>query len=275
MPLRHLYLQNNGLGPQAGARIAAALHELAQRKRKVGADAYMLETVICGRNRLEDGSMAEWARALAAHAQSLHTVRMVQNGIRPAGVEALLRDGLASCRELRELDLQDNTFTHRGAAQLAGCVAGWPRLRELAVSDCLLSARGSRALVEALSQGGNTVLEVLRLQYNEMEADGLASLAGAMANAANMLPALMQLELNGNRFDDDDAAVDTIRDVLDQRGGELDELDDLEDVTSDEESEGEFSERDEEDDGENSVAERERVEHEAEALADALERVSA
>ena len=129
-PLRHLILTNNGLGPEAGAKIAAALTTLAARKKHAGAGgAPKLETVVCGRNRLENGSMAAWAGAYAAHAPGLVEVKMVQNGIRQEGVAQLLRTGLVHATGLRVLDLQDNTFTAMGARALSEVVGGWSELR--------------------------------------------------------------------------------------------------------------------------------------------------
>jgi len=107
-PLRHLYLNNNGLGPAAGTLVAEALEKLAERKaaaRRDGQDVPELETVVCGRNRLEAGSMAAWVRAYRAN-KSVRVVKMVQNGIRPEGVKLLIGEGLAHCKELRVLDLQ-------------------------------------------------------------------------------------------------------------------------------------------------------------------------
>ncbi|MCJ1419772.1 hypothetical protein MMC32_006128, partial [Xylographa parallela] len=113
VPLRHLVLNNNGLGPHAGALIAGALEALAARKeeaRRAGRHVPPLETIVCGRNRLESGSMAAWARALRRH-PGVRVVRMTQNGIRQEGIATLLREGLSGCEGLEVLDLQDNTFT--------------------------------------------------------------------------------------------------------------------------------------------------------------------
>lgn len=76
--LQHLHLQNNGMGPEAGARMARAL-----ARNSKGA----LQTLICGRNRLENGSVAAWIECFAAHKQDLRVVKMPQNGIRPEGIE--------------------------------------------------------------------------------------------------------------------------------------------------------------------------------------------
>ncbi|KAJ9646573.1 Ran GAP Rna1 [Coniosporium tulheliwenetii] len=228
VPLRHLILNNNGLGPAAGTLVANALSELAEKKaaaRKEGGDGSNdvpdLETVICGRNRLENGSMAAWAKAFAAHT-GVREVKMVQNGIRQEGITLLLKEGLRHAAGLRTLDLQDNTFTAMGARALGGVM-----------------------LATALGEGKNQALEVLRLQFNDIDAKGVKGVADALEK----MPKLRRVELNGNKFSEEDVAVDRLREVLSERkenGGEdadaadedywgLDELDELEDEDEDEE----------------------------------------
>ncbi|OQO04235.1 hypothetical protein B0A48_10846 [Cryoendolithus antarcticus] len=254
VPLRHLYLNNNGLGPAAGTLVAQSLEQLAARKaeaRKDGQQVPDLETVVCGRNRLEAGSMAAWAKAFSAHGK-VKTVKMVQNGIRIEGIVTLLKDGLAKCTGLEVLDLQDNTFTLKAAKTLAEVLPAWPSLMELAVGDCLLSARGGVAVAEALGKGSNGKVEVLRLGFNEIDAKGLAALVKAAEGKA--LPRLRRVELNGNKFSEDDENIEALQTILSARKDEsedtdaypgldhedenswgLDELDELEDEDSDDE----------------------------------------
>lgn len=250
MPLRHLILNNNGLGPAAGVLIADALTTLAAKKeaaRREAKEVPDLETIICGRNRLESGSMAAWAKAYAAH-KGVKEVKMVQNGIRQEGITHLLTNGFSHSSKLEILDLQDNTFTAMGAKALSNVVGSWTELKELGVGDCLLSGRGGLALAAALQQGKNTKLEVLRLQFNEINSKGLAGLA----EAHSKLPALRRIELNGNKFDEEDPSIAKLREVLEQRkeaadgvGQDddeywgLDELDELESDDEDEEDEDE------------------------------------
>ena len=190
--------------------------------------------------------MGAWAKAYAAH-RCVREVKMVQNGIRQEGITHLLKDGLSHASQLRVLDLQDNTFTALGARALSDVVGGWTQLQELGVGDCLLSGRGSVMLGKALQKGNNAKLEVLRLQFNEIDAKGVKGLA----DAHEKLPALRRVELNGNRFNEDDEGVEKLREVLEARKekadgvGEddeecwgLDELDELEDESDEEEEEG-------------------------------------
>ena len=269
VPLKHLILQNNGLGPNAGALIANALIALAERKeeaRKSGKEVANLETIICGRNRLESGSMAAWAKAYRAH-RKVKTVKMVQNGIRQDGISLLLTDGLVWCEELEVLDLQDNTFTITGARALSQVVKGWQQIKELGVGDSLLGSRGAVLLAEALGKGDNALLEVLRLQYNEIESRGVKAL---LVVAQDKLAKLRRVELNGNKFSEDDEPVEGLRLLLEERKEEagdvegewgLDELSDLEEE-SEEEEDDDDEDVDEAEDDEDEVEKEEQKEAE-------------
>lgn len=225
IPLKHLHLQNNGMGPEAGARMARALSK----------NAASLETIICGRNRLENGSVPAWTECFTAHKNTLKIVKMPQNGIRPEGIEQLMRDGLSQCQTLETIDLQDNTFTAKGSAALATALPIWSNLQELAVGDCLLSGRGGIAVAEALQKGHNKSLKTIRLQYNEINAQGLKAFATAIKLG---LPVLELIELNGNKFGEEDESLITLRDLFEERDkGDIDELDNLEEDTDDEEDE--------------------------------------
>ncbi|KAI5209022.1 RNI-like protein [Aureobasidium subglaciale] len=249
VPLQHLILNNNGLGPAAGVIVADALTTLAEKKeqaRRDGKTVPHLETVICGRNRLETGSMNAWAKAYSIN-NKVKTVRMVQNGIRPEGISALLQNGLGKCTALQVLDLQDNTFTAMGGRALADVVANWSSIKELAVGDCLLSNRGALMLAEALKSGKNKTLQTLRLQYNEIAAKGVEALCKVAQTDA--LFVLQRVELNGNKFLEEDTNVEALKTLLDERREEnapdadeddetwgIDELDDLEEDSDDEDN---------------------------------------
>ena len=260
-PLRYLFLNNNGLGPAAGVLVADALTALASKKaaaRAAGTAVPDLETVICGRNRLENGSMAAWAKAYAAN-NGVRTIKMTQNGIRQEGITHLLSHGVTHLSRLDTLDLQDNTFTAMGATALSKVVGNWTELRELGVGDCLLSARGGVALANALSKGNNKKVEVLRLQFNDINAKGVAGLAAA---APEKLPALRRVELNGNKFEEEDASIAKLRDLLEERkeaSGEnedddeywgLDELDELDSEDEDDEDSDDEAKKADDDDEE-------------------------
>lgn len=253
VPLRHLYLNNNGLGPAAGALVAEALTKLAENKaaaRKEGKDVPDLETVICGRNRLETGSMKAWCKAYEANC-NVRTVKMVQNGIWQEGITMLLKDGLSKCSKLEVLDLQDNTFTVKAATMFCNVLPSWPAIVDLGVGDCLFSARGGRRLGATLAEAKNTRLEVLRLQYDEIDAKGVEAIVNA-ALSGKALPRLRRVELNGNKFSEEDPNIEKLQELLSKRKEDsaadyphvdeddedawgVDELDELEDEDSEEE----------------------------------------
>ncbi|KAJ5162275.1 Ran GTPase-activating protein 1 [Penicillium capsulatum] len=292
-PLRHLILNNNGLGPAAGTLVADALSKLAERKeeaRKDGKEITLLESIVCGRNRLENGSMEAWARAYEKHAAGMKSVKMTQNGIRQEGITHLLKNGLRHASSLEVLDLQDNTFTIMASTALATVLAGWPALRELGVSDCLLSARGGVKVAQALAANKNQSIQTLRMQYNEIKAEGVKELVHAAKTA---LPSLRRVELNGNIFSDEDPNIADLRELLEARQDEhgskfdkedtwgVDELDELEEEDSEEEEEeaGEEEEEEEEAKAEKDLKDTERAEEEkvaqksdkdVDALADVL-----
>ncbi|KAI5952727.1 RNA1 [Candida jiufengensis] len=230
--LDHLILSNNGMGPFAGARIGGSLFKLSNAKKEKKYSS--LKTFICGRNRLENGSINYLAVGLRNH-EDLETVRLYQNGIRPAGISKLIEKGLSHNKKLKVLDLQDNTITTSGAIKLAESISNWPDLVELNLNDSLLKNKGSLEVVRALSKDKKEKLTILKLQYNELESDSLIVLAELISDK---LPNLKSLELNGNRFEEDSEHLTTITDIFEERGfGELDELDELEELDSEEEDE--------------------------------------
>ena len=251
--LQTLRLNNNGLGLGGGAMIAQALQASADHAKAEGR-ASSLRTIICGRNRLEDGSSEALARAFSSHG-TLEVVRMPQNGIRPDGIRTIVQ-GLEHCKNLRHLDLQDNTFTVKGSKALAKALPSWPQLEILNVSDCLLSKKGGAAVFTALQRGDNKQIKELLLQYNEIQADGVHILAQAIKEHLNLLE---KLELNGNRFEEDDAVVEVLKEALAAWDHEdaLDELDEMEEIDS----------ADEEDDDEEEEEEAELVKEAEEAEA--------
>ena len=229
----------------------SCLHEKKVAARLEGKEVPDLETVICGRNRLESGSMLAWAKAYSLHT-GLKEVKMVQNGIRTEGTVALIKDGLKNAKGLRILDLQDNLFTIKGVRALADAVQQWPEIEELGASDTLWGAKGAGVLAKALKKGQNKKMTVMRLQYNDINAKGLEELTDAIKTS---LPALQKIELNGNKFSEDDVSIMDLRELLDERkekmaGDVIDEeawgLDELDELESDDEDEEEDESEEEE-----------------------------
>lgn len=228
-----LKLTNNGMGPAGGTVIAKALLENA----KATAPNPKITTVICGRNRLENGAAPHFAEAYAALGASLKEVKMVQNGIRMEGISALAK-GLRSCPNLEVLDLQDNTAASIGSRAIASSLKSWPNLKHLNLSDCLLRPQGAISIMNALMNGKNTALESLKLQSDEVDARAVSILADAVKVH---LKSLSVVELNGNRVEEDDESMVKLREALEANGFEdaIDEIDDVEEVDEEEEEEEE------------------------------------
>ncbi|KAK1925570.1 Ran GTPase activator [Papiliotrema laurentii] len=234
-------LNNNGLGPQGGAMIARSLSANADKCAREGKPS-SLRTIVCGRNRLENGSAAAWAEAFSKH-KGLVEVRMPQNGIRMEGI-AKIAEGLSKNPNLQHLDLQDNTATKTGTRSIVKVLSSWPDLRVLNLSDCILGNAGGIALATSLSVGSNNKLEKLQLQYGEFDKRTVEILSEAIAQH---LTGLKVLELNGNKFDAEDECVEKLKEALALHGNEdaLDDLDDMEEVDEEEEEESEEEEAEE------------------------------
>ncbi|KAF7299679.1 hypothetical protein HMN09_00973400 [Mycena chlorophos] len=232
-----LKLNNNGLGPAGGVVLANALLESAKLSAAEGKRSN-LRTVICGRNRLEDGSAPSWAEAFAAHG-TLQEIRMPQNGIRMAGISALAK-GLAKCPDMRSIDLQDNTFIADGELEAVeawtAALKQWPQLTSLNLSDCVLASDGEvPTIITALASGSNPKLQTLQIQNNNLESESFEALADSIAK----LPALKLLEVQWNEVDDDNEHLQTLASHLKQRGGKV--------VINDEDEEEEEEEKEEKD----------------------------
>ncbi|KAJ3573994.1 hypothetical protein NP233_g2075 [Leucocoprinus birnbaumii] len=263
-----LKLNNNGLGPAGGSVIANALLKSAQLSKSEGKKSN-LRVVICGRNRLENGSAPVWAEAFAAHG-TLEEVRMPQNGIRMEGIEALAK-GLAKNPSLKHIDLQDNTFTSDGALVAieawAESLGSWPELEVLNLSDCVLSAEGEvPKLLKILAEGSNPKLHTLQLQNNNLETETLALLT---ENVAEKMAGLLRLELQWNDIEEEDENIENLGLVLKARGGKLYVTDEDE-----EEEEEETKEEDEEEKEEGVREELDAVDKATDDLADLLNKVS-
>ncbi|QLG73590.1 hypothetical protein HG535_0F01000 [Zygotorulaspora mrakii] len=237
--LKHLILSNNGMGPFAGERIGKALFHLSQNKLK--SKEPMLETFICGRNRLENGSALYLALGLKSHGDGLKNVRLYQNGIRPKGVSTLIQYGLRFNKNLKVLDFQDNTFTKTASSFLAKNLPIWKlSLIELNLNDCLLKKDGCDEVFKVFQNDKFVNLEILKLEYNEMVQETVeSSLLPALENGN--LPNLKILEVNGNRLEEDSEALDTLQGLFTEL-----ELDDLEELDSEDEDEDEDEEEEDE-----------------------------
>lgn len=257
-------MNNNGLGPESGIKVAEALVKLHAKKieaRRAGIEVPDLETIICGRNRLESASMMAWAKVYSLHT-NVKKVKMVQNGIRSIGIYHLLNDGLKYAKGIRVLDLEDNTFLSKGSSALAKVIPGWTELQELGIGDCMLGTKGNVMLVDALEKGKNQKLEVLLLQYNQLNSTVFEKLVNV---ARDSLPNLRKVGIEGNKFNGKNKNVEILQQLLLDRkakhGGTSTSEDDwgldpLESDESDDSDESDESESDESDPDDDQIRER-------------------
>ena len=230
--LEHLILSNNGMGPFAGERIGKALFHLSTNKLKLTPQAPLLQTFICGRNRLENGSSLYLALGLKAHAEGLKVVKLYQNGIRPRGIMNLIHYGFKYNTQLQILDLQDNTLTKTASLMLAENLPIWKDvLVELNLNDCLLKRDGADAIFEVFTKNKFPKLNALKVEYNEIVQSTIEEKLITALNNKN-LPEISILQINGNILDEDSEALDTLQGMFDDL-----EIDDLEEEDSDAEDE--------------------------------------
>lgn len=152
------------------------------------------------------------------------------------GIAALV-NGIAECKDLEYLDLQDNTFGELGSKTMATVLDQWPSLHTLNLSDCVLAEEGTLSpVVEKLVDRSNPKLQTLLLQNNNFESETFSLLA---QNVDSAFGALKRLELQWNEVEEDDAALALLSRVLKSRGGKLVTEDEDEDEDEDEEDEKE------------------------------------
>ena len=241
-----LRLNNNGLGITGGKLIAGALMKSAELCKEEGVKS-PFQVVVAGRNRLEDPASNALGKAFAALG-TLREVRLPQNGIRPKGMVVFLRE-ISKCKDLRILDLQDNTFTLEGSVALAEALVSWKDLQILNIADCLLKKRGGLHIATALANNHFAALEHINMTYNEVTADSVTMLATGI----HCLPALAKLDLNGNIFEADCPATMRLTEALAKHDmvdvlGSLSDMEEEDEDEEDDEATDEESEESEESD---------------------------
>ncbi|KAJ7509688.1 hypothetical protein B0H11DRAFT_2270081 [Mycena galericulata] len=222
--LRVLRMNNVGFGPAAGTIVAKAL-ELGALIQSIQNQPSNLRAIICGRSRLENGSAPSWSDAFAAHI-NLVAVHIPQNGIKEAGLAAIAR-GLESCRSLRYLNVSDNTARETAldatradpdvdaTTTFASALSSWKDLEYLNLSDCCLTASGTRQIIDALSKGNNSRLNSLLLENASFDASFGTTLKNALHSGS--LPNLVTLKLAEHEGLDD--MEDEINRMMTELGG--------------------------------------------------------
>jgi Ran GTPase-activating protein 1 len=176
---------------------------------------------------------------------------------------------LAKNPKLRVLEIADNAMNiddvTEGTQAFADALSSWPDLERRDLSDCVLAHKEADALpslFDALAKGTNKKLHMLLLQNNNLDVAAFKKLGEDMVGK---LPALRRLEVQWNEVEEDEEAVEALRDALVARGGKLFLTDE------DEEEAGEPEKPEEEDEETKEEPEPEEVsttEADAEAKAD-------
>ncbi|KAK7476958.1 hypothetical protein BaRGS_00031817 [Batillaria attramentaria] len=240
--LRELRLNNNGLGIGGGKMLSQCLLEC--HKSSVAAGRPLaLRVFVSGRNRLEN----DGATALAAAFKEIGTLEelaMPQNGINPPGISALV-DAIAVNKNLRILNLNDNTFTEVGAREMSKVLPQLQALEVINFGDCLLKTEGALALAKALKLGQKKLKELI-LSGNEIKQSGAIAVTEAMTDKEN----LAVLDLNANQLGEE--GVELVQNSMEAVGKLefLASLSDDEGCSDDEEGEeGDEEHPDEEEEG--------------------------
>jgi Ran GTPase-activating protein 1 len=218
VPLQHLHLSDNGLGPECSTYVAQALEALHGKKeeaRKDDPNVPHLETIICNDNRLElnGTSMAAWAKTLNKY-DKLKVLKLVHNDITKEGSLILLEDGIRNHSTLQVLDLNDNKTDSKAGEVLIEALSTWTDMRELGIGDNLLKPEDITALTEELAKGEHKNLEVLNIQGCDIDADGLEEILEVVKSS---LPALRKMDLEWNDVEKDDEPVIALDELFQER----------------------------------------------------------
>ncbi|XP_045114674.1 ran GTPase-activating protein 1-like isoform X2 [Portunus trituberculatus] len=190
--LEEIRLDNNGLGIKGGTMLAQSLLKLVENA-KAANTPLKLKVFISGRNRLENEGAEMFAKFFKA-VGTLEHVAMPQNGIFHVGIAALA-SALSMNPNLRIINLNDNTFTPKGAKAMAEKLLTMHNLEVIDFGDCLLKTAGAKYIANAVIDI-HTKLQELRMDSNEIGVNGGLAVANAMVNKDN----LKVLNLDGNQF---------------------------------------------------------------------------
>lgn len=134
--LRHLYLNNCGLGIKGGTMLATVLSGFEN-----------LTELVIGRNRLEIDGIMEISSALTK-LTTLERLELPQNGTKEQGIIRLCEALKQNCN-LKILNLNDNVLTTT-SDDLASSLKKLDKLEVLNLGDCLLKTKGAIIVLSAL-----------------------------------------------------------------------------------------------------------------------------
>ncbi|KFG27119.1 uncharacterized protein NESG_00194 [Nematocida ausubeli] len=159
--LKHLVMNNNGIGIDGGVFLAKALENLSK-------ESTALESLEVGRNRLEE-SATKLGKALELF-PCLDSLKIYQNSINTINIGNLLTS--LGCLSMRILDISDNFLLEYGSKVLSESMKNWP-IEYMNIADCIMSDKGlavfESALVEHISVQGELISEKeIDMSYNDI-----------------------------------------------------------------------------------------------------------
>ncbi|OAG31699.1 Ran GTPase-activating protein 1 [Nematocida displodere] len=205
--LRHLVLNNNGIGRDGGSYLAESLTVLSKSNNG-------LQSIEVGRNRLEDS-----AKAIGAALELfpyLDSVKIYQNSINAVIMSDFLLS--LSVLSIRVLDIGDNFLLEHGSRALSKCLNHWS-VEVLNISDCLMGDSGVTVLASQLAQNTRIQGELLGeivfdLSYNDLTEDTFQHTQTLLEK----LPAARFI-LTGNELSADH--IETLSQIAAYKGGEV------------------------------------------------------
>ncbi|KAL8221848.1 UNVERIFIED_CONTAM: hypothetical protein K2H54_074568, partial [Gekko kuhli] len=117
---------------------------------------------------------------------------MPQNGINHPGITALAQ-AFALNPLLRVINLNDNTFTEKGAVAMAETLKKLRQVEVINFGDCLVRSKGAVAIADAVKEGLHKLKE-LNLSFCEIKRNAALIIAEATEDKSE----LEKLDLNGN-----------------------------------------------------------------------------
>ncbi|KAI5191758.1 Ran GTPase-activating protein 1 [Nematocida minor] len=168
--VKHLVMNNNGIGIDGGEFLSQALENLAKESTE-------LQSLEVGRNRLEE-SATKLGKALS-HFPHFDALKIYQNSISSVNMGDLFNS--LSGQSMRVLDVSDNFLLEYGSTVLSTVIANWP-IEYLNVADCMMSDKGVEIFAQAiptvtLLQGELIPEKEIDLSYNDITEESLKSVA--------------------------------------------------------------------------------------------------
>ncbi|KAI5165101.1 Ran GTPase-activating protein 1 [Nematocida sp. AWRm78] len=167
--LKHLVMNNNGIGIDGGEFLSQALENLSKESK-------VLESLEVGRNRLEE-SATKLGKALSLF-PCFDALKIYQNSINSINTGNLLTS--LSTLNMRILDISDNFLLEYGSTVLSQAMKSWP-IEYLNIADCMMSDKGVEVLANALPehiyiQGELVSEKEIDMSYNDITDESLDSI---------------------------------------------------------------------------------------------------